>query len=125
MIDLAQAADWNWILTPATTYFGQAIRNACRTAGFEPRVAHQITDTAASLSLAAAGHGVTPVTPLMIRLAPAATLHVVALTEDLRRHVVLARHQADRGRPTVQAATAAIRAAAERLDQPGDQASPA
>ncbi len=123
VIDLAQAADWRWILTPATTYFGQAVRNACRTAGFEPRVGHQITDTVASLSLAAAGHGVTPVTPLMLQLAPTASLDVVGLTEDIRRHVVLARHQADRDRPTVQAATAAIRAAVERIEQPGDQAS--
>lgn len=118
MISLAQAADWPWILTPANTYFGQAIRNACRTAGFEPRVVHEITDTSASLSLAAAGHGVTPVTPLMVRLAYATPSHVLALTEDHYRHMVLVRHLADRDRPTVKAATAAVQQVVERLDRP-------
>jgi DNA-binding transcriptional LysR family regulator len=117
MIDLAAAADWPWILTPATTYFGQAIRNACRTAGFEPRVVHEITDTSASLSLAAAGHGVTPVTPLMVRLAPSPTSHVLALTENIERHIVLVRHRLDRDRPTVRAATAAVKEAVDRLDR--------
>jgi DNA-binding transcriptional LysR family regulator len=117
VINLAQAADWPWILTPAGTYFGQAIRNACRAAGFEPRVVHAITDTSASLSLAAAGHGVTPVTPLMVHLFRASTSHVLALTENIQRHIVLVRHHADRDRPTVQAATAAVKKAVDTLDQ--------
>ena len=114
-VDLADAADWPWILTPAKTYFGRAIRNACRIAGFEPRVVHEVTDTAASLALAAAGHGVTPVTPWMTRLAHPPLDHVLALTEDLHRDVVLVRHRADRDRPTVRAATAAVEAAVARV----------
>lgn len=118
VIDLVEAADWPWILTPASTYFGQAIRNACRTAGFEPRVVHEITDTSASLSLAAAGHGVTPVTPLMVQLAGSAQSHVLELTEDIHRHMVLVRHHADRDRPTVRAATVAVQHAVELLSRP-------
>jgi DNA-binding transcriptional LysR family regulator len=119
VISLAEAADWPWILTSAGTYFGQAIRNACRVAGFEPRVVHEITDTSASLSLAAAGHGVTPVTPLMVQLARTPTNHVLALTESIQRHIVLVRHQADRDRPTVVAATAAVKHAVDSLDPAG------
>jgi DNA-binding transcriptional LysR family regulator len=116
VVDLAHTSEWEWILTPAGTYFGQAIRNACRAAGFEPRVAHAITDTPASLALAAAGHGVTPVTPLMARLARSPSTRVLTLTEDVRRDLVLVRHRADRDRPTVRAASAAVRRAVDAWD---------
>ena len=107
-IALAQAAHLPWILTPAATQFGRAIRNACRTAGFEPAVVHQVTDTASSLALAEAGLGITPVTPLMQRHARS-TLRTVSLVEDVQRFVVLIRHSANRDRPLVQAVTAAAR----------------
>jgi len=105
---LNEAAQLPWILTPGYTQFGQAIRNACRAAGFEPRVVHEITDTAACLALADAGLGVTPVTPLMRQLARS-TGHTIALQEDIRRHLVLMRHQATITRPTVAAVTAVAR----------------
>jgi DNA-binding transcriptional LysR family regulator len=122
VISLSEAAEWPWILTPASTYFGQAIRNACRAAGFEPRVAHQITDTTASLSLAAAGHGVTPVTPLMVRLAHSSSQHTISLSESIERHIVLVRAGADRARPTVRAVTAAVAKALDTLGQPAEPA---
>ncbi len=107
-IALEDAAPLPWILTPAGTQFGTAIRNACRTAGFEPAVVHQVTDTASSLALAEAGLGITPVTPLMQRHANS-TGRTVALVEDVRRSIVLIRHAADRHRPVVGAVTAAAR----------------
>lgn len=104
-IALADAAELPWILTPGYTQFGQAIRNACRASGFEPKVVHEVTDTAACLALADAGLGVTPVTPLMQQLARS-TGHTTALQEDIRRHLVLMRHQATFTRPTITAVTA-------------------
>ena len=107
-IGLAESAQLPWILTPGYTQFGQAIRNACRTAGFEPMVIHEVTDTAACVALAGAGLGVTPVTPLMQQLARS-TRPTSALREDVRRHLVLMRHHAIVSRPTVAAVTAVAR----------------
>ena len=107
-IALADAAPLPWILTPSGTQFGTAIRNACRSAGFEPSVVHQVTDTASSLALAEAGLGITPVTPLMQRHARS-TSRTVSLVEEVHRSIVLIRHSADRSRPVVHAVTEAAR----------------
>jgi DNA-binding transcriptional LysR family regulator len=115
-IPLRAAAGWPWILTPGSAPFGRAIRNACRTAGFEPEVIHEITDTAAAILLATRGLGITPVTPLMRQLV-AGEPRVVALHEPITRQVVLIRHRADRGRPTVAVVTQAAQAVA--ADRPG------
>ena len=108
-VPLAATAAWPWVLPPAATHYGRAVRAACRSAGFEPRVVHEVTDTAAALALAARGMGVTPVTPVMAQLARL-PLGEVALEEALLRHVVLARHAADADRPTVRAVTEVARA---------------
>ncbi|MCZ0972318.1 LysR substrate-binding domain-containing protein [Streptomyces albulus] len=54
-VSLAAAHDW--ILPAAGSYYGRAIRNACRRAGCEPRVVHEVTDTATSLAMVGAGLG--------------------------------------------------------------------
>lgn len=105
-IPLSDAAAWPWILTPESAPFGRAIRSACRAAGFEPEVIHEVTDTAAAILLATRGLGITPVTPLMQQLVAGAP-RIVALHEQVTRQVVLVRHRADRGRPTVAALTRA------------------
>jgi hypothetical protein len=74
-------------------------------------VVHEVTDTAAAILLASRGLGVTPVTPLMRQLV-SGEARIVALHETVTRQVVLIRHRADRGRPTVAAVTRAAQAAA-------------
>ena len=101
-IPLSDAAAWPWILTPESAPFGRAIRSACRAAGFEPEVIHEVTDTAAAILLATRGLGITPVTPLMRGLVAGAP-RIVALHEQVTRQVVLVRHRADRGRRGVAA----------------------
>jgi DNA-binding transcriptional LysR family regulator len=56
-VGLSAAEQWPWILTPAPIPFGRAVRAACRSAGFEPHVVHELTDTAVSVLLPAAGSG--------------------------------------------------------------------
>lgn len=107
-IHLAQAAQWPWILTPASTPFGRTIRGACRAAGFEPQVVHEVTDTAAAILMASSGLGVTPVTPLMRRLV-SVTPTLVDLRDTVERVVVLITPEADGGRPSVAAVVAAAR----------------
>ena len=101
VIDLASTGGVPWILPPADTRYGRAIRHACRRAGIEPDVVYEVMDTAASLALAAAGAGVTPVTPLMRALAPDARLRVVSLRQQVTRSVCLAERMRPASRPSV------------------------
>ncbi|MYT28820.1 LysR family transcriptional regulator [Streptomyces sp. SID8354] len=116
---LAGAAAYDWILPPAGSYYGRAIRTACRRAGGEPRVVHEVTDTATSLAMVGAGLGVAPLTGLMLRLRSAG-IAAVPLRETVERHIVVAVGAAARSRPSVAALIAALRAGAE----PGDGGEP-
>ena len=46
--------DMDWILPPENSQYGRALRSGFRRLGVEPRVTHEVTDTAASLQLTAA-----------------------------------------------------------------------
>ena len=92
-LELGRAAEWDWILPPARSHYGGALRVACRLAGFEPRVLHEVTDTAASLTMVARGLGVAPATTMMLQLVPALELEAVPLVQDIHRDVILARRR--------------------------------
>ena len=81
--------DLDWILPPETSQYGRAIRSGFRRLGFEPRVVHEVTDTAASLQLAAAGLGATVMTGLMRRLNTSLDLTALHMREPLTRQIVL------------------------------------
>ena len=98
---LAEFADEQWILPPANSQYGLAMRYACRRAGFEPQVQHEVTDTASSLAMVAAGLGIAPVTNLMLALRGQGT-HTVVLREEIRRELVLAYRSHPRPQPGVQ-----------------------
>ncbi|MFF9479406.1 LysR substrate-binding domain-containing protein [Streptomyces sp. NPDC014733] len=104
---LAGAAELAWILPAPASHYGRAVRTACRRAGFEPRVAHEVTDTATSLAMVAAGLGVAPVTELMLRLRSEGVT-VVPLADPLERHLVVAVDAVARRRPPVAALIAAL-----------------
>ncbi|ATL32893.1 transcriptional regulator, LysR family [Streptomyces formicae] len=110
-VSLADTAGLRWILPPGDSYYGRAVRTACRRAGTEPLVEHEVTDTAATLALVEAGVGVSTVTGLMLRLRRS-RFDVVALRETVERHIVVVyRAQAER-RPTVAALVEVLRAVA-------------
>ncbi|PYG99735.1 LysR family transcriptional regulator [Arthrobacter stackebrandtii] len=88
-VALTDLAHSDWILPPANTHFGVAVRTVCRQAGFEPRAAFEINDTAASLSLVAAGLGVCLVTPMMLEFAGSRSLRVCSLDTPVQRQIVL------------------------------------
>lgn len=87
---IEELAQLPWILPPETSHYGRAFRFGCRRRGFEPRVVHEVTDTAASLQLAAAGSGVTPMTQLMRRLNPTVDLVALEMADPLSRQLILA-----------------------------------
>jgi DNA-binding transcriptional LysR family regulator len=107
-IALVDVADRDWILPPAETHYGRAVRAACRRAEFEPRVMHLVTDTAVSLAMVAKGLGITLVTDMMLALATPSGLTTITVRDDVRRHVVLVRRHGAESRPSVRAMTAVI-----------------
>lgn len=91
--------DLDWILPPEGTQYGRALRSGLRRRDVEPRVVHEVTDTAASLQLAAAGLGATLTTPLMLRLNPG-VLTTLRMSDPLtRRIVLLARRDVEQRQP--------------------------
>ncbi|MFJ4633779.1 LysR family transcriptional regulator [Streptomyces sp. NPDC088847] len=56
-IDLQELADTQWITAPPQTACGNAVLQACRSAGFTPQIRHTCTDFSAMIALAASvGH---------------------------------------------------------------------
>lgn len=108
LVSLSDLGDQDWILPAAQSHYGRAVRTVCRRAGIEPRVRHEVTDTAASLALVEAGVGITSVTRLMLRLRPS-RLDVVHLAETFERHIVVIVRASAQGRPTVAALIRVLR----------------
>ncbi|MGW9431319.1 LysR family transcriptional regulator [Streptomyces decoyicus] len=118
VVGLAETQDLGWILPSADSYYGRAVRTACRRAGIEPRVQHEVTDTAATLALVEAGIGVSTVTDLMLGLR-ASRLDVVRLREKVERHIVVMCRSSVEHRPTVAALIEVLRAVSgARQDTP-------
>ncbi|MBN0048482.1 LysR family transcriptional regulator [Streptomyces actuosus] len=112
-VSLADTKQLGWILPSVGSYYGRAVLTACRRAGFEPQVLHEVTDTAATLALVEAGVGVSPVTDLMLRLRRS-SLDVLELHETMERHIVVVFRSFAEHRPTVAALVDVLRASAGR-----------
>ena len=88
-VELDVLNEMDWILPPESSQYGRALRSGFRRLGVEPHVAHEVTDTAASLQLAAAGLGATLMTGLMRRLNSSVDLTTLHMREPLTRQIVL------------------------------------
>jgi DNA-binding transcriptional LysR family regulator len=88
-VDVETLAELDWILPAPGSQYGRALRSGFRRRGFEPRVVHEVTDTAASLQLAAAGLGATVMTDLMRRLNPTSELRRLEMPDPLTRQIIL------------------------------------
>ncbi|MFF4505842.1 LysR family transcriptional regulator [Streptomyces sp. NPDC001401] len=108
-VALADTRNLGWILPSPDSYYGRAVRTACRRAGIEPDVQHEVTDTAATLALVEAGIGISTVTELMLRLR-ASRFDVVRLRETVERHIVVVFRSTAEHRPTVAALVEVLRA---------------
>jgi DNA-binding transcriptional LysR family regulator len=111
-VSLADTQNLGWILPAADSYYGRAVRTACRRAGIEPDVRHEVTDTAATLALVEAGIGVSTVTDLMLGLR-ASHFDVVRLREPIERHIVVVFRSSAERRPTVAALVDVLREVAD------------
>ena len=88
-LEAEELQEYPWILPPAGSQYGTATRAALRHRGIEPRVVHEVTDTAATLHLTAAGLGLSLVTPMMQRLTADLPLLLRPMPDPMTRDVVL------------------------------------
>ena len=118
VVRLRDLADEHWILASNGTYVGRAVRSACRRAGFEPRVSHEVGEQSTALALVQAGLGVTLVSDFG-RLSPPPGVQIRPLRERVSRRLLLAYAAVNAERPVLHELIAASRRAMTLVhDQP-------
>jgi molybdate transport repressor ModE-like protein len=111
---LRHLADVEWVMPPDDAACGLAVRTACRSAGFEPRVRWTSDDMLVLARAVAAGHGVA-VLPLLSVADEVRGLDVRPLREpSLERRLTAVARGSVLSRPTVAAVLDALAAAAAR-----------
>lgn len=113
-LDLADFAEEDWIASGETTDFGRAFLAACRSAGFEPHVRHQIDDQATAMSMAAQGLGVTLVAPLGMA-ACGEDAQIIHVRDPPVRRLLLVRRSSTADRPSEESFVDSAVRAAEQL----------
>lgn len=101
VVRLADLADEEWVLSGPHTYYGRAVLAACRQAGFEPRIVHQVDEQSTALAMVAAGLGLTLMSDLGRPYLPAHGVDVLDLHQPLHRQILVAYEAASRGRPAI------------------------
>jgi DNA-binding transcriptional LysR family regulator len=98
LVDLAAA---DWVMPPEDAACGQAVRAACRTAGFEPRVRWETDDMLLLVRAVGAGHGIA-VLPQRSIASGVAEVRATALREPaLTRRLISAGRSSSLARPVV------------------------
>lgn len=113
-LPLAALARAPWILSGPRSHFGKAARQACREAGFDPVIRHEVGEQATALSMVASGMGVTLVSDLGLSLMPE-EITIVPLEDPFFRTVSVAHHASTTPRMSVYAVIEALRDAADAL----------
>lgn len=107
-------ADRRFIAPSPATSCGSSVVVACRSAGFEPDIAHQIDDFPTMMRLVAAGAGVALVPDLGLIGLPAG-VGVVDIDRPFSRTIQIAYRTASASRPAVAAVHDALVAVVDRL----------
>ncbi|HEV2767778.1 MAG TPA: LysR substrate-binding domain-containing protein [Acidimicrobiales bacterium] len=102
VVDLASLCHRPFVASPAHMSCGRCVVQACREAGFEPVIRHQVDGYPATLRLVAGGAGVALVPDLGLIDVPAGVA-VRDLAQTLHRTIELAYRRASVGRPAVRA----------------------
>ena len=108
--------DRDFVASPTDLNCGRCVSQACRDAGFEARVRHQVDDYPSTLTLVAAGAGVA-LLPSMGLLDPPPGVRILALERPVERTVEAAHRSASAGRPALEAT---IDLATRRFEQWGN-----
>jgi molybdate transport repressor ModE-like protein len=111
-VGLSDLAPENWVMPPRSAACGQAVRVACRAAGFEPRVSWETDDMLLLVRAVAAGHGIA----VLPRLAVADSVASVDLrllnSPPMNRRLLVLTRSSGADRPVVQAVIAELTKAA-------------
>lgn len=99
-VALSDLADRPFISSPPGLSCGRCVVSACRDAGFEPNVAHQLDDYPTTLHLVAARQGVALVPDLGL-VQPLPGIRILGLEPALSRTVQLAYRTASAARPAI------------------------
>jgi molybdate transport repressor ModE-like protein len=107
-VALSELATVDWVMPPAEAACGQAVRFACRAAGFEPRVRWETDDLLLLVRAVAAGHGVA-VLPRSAVADSVAAVRLQPLTEPtMSRRLLALTRTSSQERPVIQAVLAAL-----------------
>lgn len=102
VVDLASLCHRPFVASPAHVSCGRCVVQACREAGFEPVIRHQVDGYPATLRLVAGGAGVALVPDLGLVDVPAGVA-VRDLAQTVHRTIELAYRRASGARPAVRA----------------------
>ncbi|MDL5159804.1 LysR family transcriptional regulator [Actinomycetospora termitidis] len=111
-LDLGELSAATWIISGPDSYYGRAVRTACRRAGFDPQVRHQVDGLATALAMVAAGLGVTLASDLGRAFLPSSGVDIIPFERPLLRTIVVAHLPHATERPSVRAAIDAFARAA-------------
>lgn len=107
-IRIAALRDRTWVMPPVMAACGQAVRAACRSAGFEPDVRWETDDMLALERAVADGHGIAVLPRLAVR-ENAVGIDVLPLQRPaLRRSLIMVVRRSAAARPSVRAVLDAI-----------------
>ncbi len=106
-VDLGRFSGESMIAGPVAVVYSRCVLQACRTAGFEPNVVHEIDDYPSTLGLVAAGAGVSLV-PELALLDPPDGVRVMNLAVPVCRSVEVAHRASSSDRPALQALLAVV-----------------
>lgn len=103
-VALARFADRDFIAPAPSSGCGSCVVLACRDAGFEPMISHQLDDYPTTLQLVSAGQGVALVSDLGLVLGRrTADVQVLELAKPVSRSIQLAHRSASSERPAIAA----------------------
>ncbi len=114
VVDLADMVDRPLITSPPGLACGRCVVQACRDAGFEPDIAHELDDYPTVLHLVAAGAGSALVPELGLQRLPEG-LHVLELKTPVCRTLELVHRASSAARPAVAAVVDAVSTVADEL----------
>ena len=110
---LAQLSDAAWVMPPEHAACGQAVRSACRAAGFEPRVRWQTDDMLLLARAVADGHGIAVLPRLSVPAGVADVAVAPLRSPAIERRLTVVGRAATVARPVVAAVVDALAAAAK------------